>query len=143
MQYPVPQFTEVEDKIIGPLTLRQFLIILCTGGLVFFMYSVSKDLVITAFSALIFGIPGVILAFAPFNGRPMYRSIPVFVAFVNNPKVLVFRKESLGAHTVVKAVEVSAEKPTGALDEDPRTRLRKIQYQLEQRAGQEAELLRK
>ena len=28
MQFPVPQFTDVEDKIIGPLTLKQFGIIL-------------------------------------------------------------------------------------------------------------------
>ncbi len=31
MQYPVPQFQDVEDKIIGPLTFKQFIYIL--GGL--------------------------------------------------------------------------------------------------------------
>ena len=40
MEYQVPQFIEVEDKIIGPLTLRQFIYIAGAGGLsiVFFAY---------------------------------------------------------------------------------------------------------
>mgnify|MGYP003393063378 CR=1 FL=1 len=40
MEYQVPQFIEVEDKIIGPLTLKQFIYIAGAGGLcvVFFVY---------------------------------------------------------------------------------------------------------
>ena len=143
MQYPVPQFTEVEDKIIGPLTLRQFLILLGAGGLVFMVYSGSKDLVITSFAALFVGIPALILAFAPFNGRPMYRSISIFISFLSSPKILVFRKESSNAASItVGTVKVAQEKSKGALEEDPRTRLKKIQYQLEQRAKQEEEILK-
>jgi hypothetical protein len=35
MQYPVPQFTDVEDRIIGPLTLKQFGIIFGAGVVIF------------------------------------------------------------------------------------------------------------
>ena len=40
MEYQVPQFIEVEDKIIGPLTLKQFIYIAGASGLciVFFVY---------------------------------------------------------------------------------------------------------
>ena len=40
MEYQVPQFIEVEDKIVGPLTLKQFIYIAGAGGLcvVFFVY---------------------------------------------------------------------------------------------------------
>lgn len=40
MEYQVPQFIEVEDKIVGPLTLRQFIYVAGAGGLciVFFVY---------------------------------------------------------------------------------------------------------
>ena len=31
MQFPVPQFTDVEDKIIGPLTVKQFGILFGVG----------------------------------------------------------------------------------------------------------------
>jgi hypothetical protein len=33
MQYQVPQFIEIEDKIFGPLTLKQFLYLAGGGGL--------------------------------------------------------------------------------------------------------------
>jgi hypothetical protein len=145
MQFPVPQFTEVEDKIIANLTFRQFGIILATGGMIFFTYSVSKDVIVTGFAAFIFGIPGLGLAFAQFNGRPMYRSIPLLFQYLTSNKLFVFRKQSLDAGalavgTLTIKPEVQTKRP---LDEDPMTRLKKIQYQLEQRASEEAELLRK
>jgi hypothetical protein len=36
MQFPVPQFTDVEDKIIGPLTVKQFFILLVSAAIIFF-----------------------------------------------------------------------------------------------------------
>ena len=40
MEYQVPQFIEVEDKIVGPLTLKQFIYVAGAGGLciIFFVY---------------------------------------------------------------------------------------------------------
>src|SRR3989339_805610 len=35
MQFTVPQFIEVEAKIIGPISARQFIELLVTGGLTF------------------------------------------------------------------------------------------------------------
>jgi len=40
MQFPVPQNVEIEDKLIGPLTLKQFLYLLAGGILEFFFFSV-------------------------------------------------------------------------------------------------------
>jgi hypothetical protein len=49
MQYQVPQFDDVEDKIAGPFTLRQFIYICTSIGASFFLYftvnvSLSKRL---------------------------------------------------------------------------------------------------
>ena len=38
MQFQVPQFTEAEDKIVGPLTLRQFIYIAAAGGVSVMLY---------------------------------------------------------------------------------------------------------
>ena len=38
MQFQVPQFIEVEDKIFGPLTFRQFLYLAGGAGLSFILY---------------------------------------------------------------------------------------------------------
>ena len=69
MEYQVPQFIEVEDKIVGPLTLTQFIYIAGTGGLcvVFFYY-------LPLVFALLFSAPvvalGASLSFYRVNGKP-------------------------------------------------------------------------
>lgn len=145
MQYPVPQFTDVEDKIIGNLTFRQFGIILATGGLIFFVYSITKDFIITGFAGLVLGIPGLLLAFMQFNGRPLYRNIPLVIKHFTGQKVLIFRKQSTLTQSVMLGEIKLDSKLTNknSLDEDPRTRLKKIEYQLEQRAKEEEEILGK
>ena len=40
MRFQVPQFIEVEDKIFGPLTLKQFIYLAGAGGLVFVLWRV-------------------------------------------------------------------------------------------------------
>jgi len=69
MQFNVPQFIEIRDKIIGPLTMRQFLYILAGMGALAILWFFMQLWIF-----LIISIPIVIfcllLAFYKFNGRP-------------------------------------------------------------------------
>jgi hypothetical protein len=94
MQFPVPQFTEVEDKIIGSLTIKQFGIIFAAGILIFLGYSASKSILVLVFLFVLFGIPALGLAFANINGRPLYNTIGFFIKFILSPKLMVFHKET-------------------------------------------------
>lgn len=71
MRYVVPQFIDVEDKIIGPLTVRQFLIALGTVGVLFLEYKL-----VTFGLFLAIGIPtlaiGGLFAFFRVNGQPFH-----------------------------------------------------------------------
>jgi hypothetical protein len=69
-QYQVPQFIEVEDKIFGPLTLKQFIYIAGGGGLclLFFTLLPLYLTVILAIPVLAFSAG---LAFYTVNGRPL------------------------------------------------------------------------
>src|SRR5258708_12588137 len=98
MQYAVPQFTEVEDKLIGPLTLKQFLIILATGGIVMFFYSLLKLSIFFYFFAIPTSLLGLGLTFGKFNGRPLFRYIGVFVAFTSRPQVSIFNREDFSCN---------------------------------------------
>ncbi len=53
MRYQVPQFIEVEDKIFGPLTLKQFIYIAGGAGLSFIIYRFLPSLLISAIPILI------------------------------------------------------------------------------------------
>ena len=69
MQFQVPQFIEVEDKIFGPLTFRQFVFIAGGFGMAYVLWRV---LPIYLAAPLILGVGGfaAALAFFQFNGRP-------------------------------------------------------------------------
>lgn len=70
MQYQVPQFIEIEDKIFGPLTLKQFIYLAAAGGacLVFFTFLPLYLTIILAIPVIGFALA---LAFYEINGRPL------------------------------------------------------------------------
>lgn len=71
LQFTVPQFIDVEDKIIGPITVRQFLIILAGGLFIAISYKIFDFSAFVTVGLLIFGLSG-ILAFLKINGRPFH-----------------------------------------------------------------------
>ena len=69
MQFQVPQFIEVEDKIFGPLTFKQFVYI---GGGVGADYLLWRLLPIYVAGPLMLAVAAAAaaLAFMQYNGRP-------------------------------------------------------------------------
>lgn len=70
MRYQVPQFIEIEDKIFGPLTLRQFIYLAGGGGICLVFFSL-----LPIYLTVILAIPVIALsaglAFYQVNGRPL------------------------------------------------------------------------
>ena len=150
MQFPVPQFTEVEDKIIGPLTLKQFGIIFGAGVLVFLVYTVSgKNLIAGIIGLLFFGLPALGVAFAKVNGRPLYNSFGYMLEFIFSQKVLIFHKEvSADGSSKVKNAEVKSASQTvqataSQTAETTETRIKKVHELLHKKAEEEAVLAKK
>lgn len=70
-QFTVPQFIDVEDKIIGPITTRQFIILLATGLLIFILYKLLAFTPFIIIAIILFGAGGTI-AFIRINGQPFH-----------------------------------------------------------------------
>ncbi len=70
-QFTVPQFIDVEDKIIGPVTTRQFVILLAAAILIAIFYKVFDFTAFVVFGLLTIGI-AFVLAFVKVNGRPFH-----------------------------------------------------------------------
>ncbi|MBM3260830.1 PrgI family protein [Candidatus Kaiserbacteria bacterium] len=69
MQFQVPQFIEVEDKIFGPFTFRQFIYLVGGAGACYLVWRVLP--VFVSLPLIIFIAPfSVALAFFQMNGRP-------------------------------------------------------------------------
>lgn len=144
MQYPVPQFTEVEDKLIGSLTLKQFGIVFGAGVIVFLAYSATKSLIVLVFFAIIVGIPALGVAFAKINGRPLYKMLPFVIKFFTAPREMVFHKDAanLQDNSQIKNVETAAPQPVELPKEQAKTKLQEINRLLEQQEREEEELVR-
>lgn len=107
-QITVPQFLDVEDRIIGPITVRQFIEIL-VGSLIIFIFYKSFDFSLFLVSGLlVFGIT-MLFAFAKINGQPFHNFLLNFIATLKNPKLKIWKK-------VVNTAEIKAgwQKPAEA-----------------------------
>ena len=93
MQFVVPQFIDVEDKILGPLTVRQFILILIWGIIGFLNLRILSNFLVAVlvdigWSAFIF-----LFAFIKINGRPFHFFILSLVQTTRQPKLRVWHKE--------------------------------------------------
>lgn len=91
-QYTVPQFIEREPKILGPLTVRQFLLMLVAVGLVFASYKLA-DLALFAVEAIIIIGVFALFAFAKVNGRPFHHFVLSILKISRRPKVRVWDRK--------------------------------------------------
>ncbi len=91
-QFVVPQFLDVEAKIIGPITARQFLILLGVLLLEFIIYRVFLNI----FFMLGLGIPvlvgGLVFAFFKVNGLPFHFIALNMVQTLRKPPLRVWDK---------------------------------------------------
>ena len=70
MRFQVPQFIEVEDKIFGPLTLKQFIYLAGGGGLSFLVYAFLHSLTLSLVPIIAIMAVSAALAFYKVNNKP-------------------------------------------------------------------------
>jgi hypothetical protein len=141
MQYPVPQFTDVEDKIIGSLSFKQFGILGAAGAFVFFVYSVTKSIPIALVAVVFVGGPAAFVAFFKLNGRPLYTNAAVVFRYLISPKTMVFDKQGL-QNDWETSVQAATPAPETASKSPINSQLKNVAYQLQQQAAAERELTR-
>jgi len=70
-QFVVPQFIDVEGKIIGPITVRQFVILLAATIIIAISYKVFDFSLFIVVAVVVFLI-AFLFAFIKVNGRPFH-----------------------------------------------------------------------
>jgi len=91
-QFVVPQFIEVEDKIIGPVTVRQFIIMLCGGVLVFIVYRFADFILFVILTAIIGGLV-IMFSFVKINGQTFHYFILNIFQTLKKPGKRIWRKD--------------------------------------------------
>ncbi len=107
MQFQVPQFIEVEDKIFGPFTFRQFVFLAGGAGMAYIVWRILPLLIAAPIIVAIGGL-AVALAFVQYNGRPF------IVAMEHAFYFMLHRKLYLWNNAPKKQVIVPEKTPTQA-----------------------------
>lgn len=109
-QFVVPQFIDAEDKILGPLTGRQFVIMLLV-----FMTEAIMWRVMPFVWFLVVGIPffafGVILAFVKVNGQAFHLFMLNLTQSLKKPRLRVWDKRLTDAEVRAHMTKVEPPKP--------------------------------
>ncbi len=93
MRFQVPQFIEVEDKIFGPLTLKQFIYLAGGGGLSFLVYVFFNSLLLAVIPIIV--IMGISFAFAFYkiNNKPFVNVVESAFKYYLGGKLYIWKKE--------------------------------------------------
>lgn len=92
MRFQVPQFIEVEDKIFGPLTLKQFIYLVGGGGLSFLVYALLDSIILSLIPIVIIMAISGALAFVKIHNRPMINVVEAAFKYYIGSKLYVWRK---------------------------------------------------
>ena len=109
-QFTVPQFIDVEDKIFGPITSRQFVIMLLAAVLIAICYKLCDFSLFIVLGLFIFCASGIV-AFLKVNGMAMHYFILNFIQTVKKPALRVWNKSDIINDDVLE--KTSVKKPTG------------------------------
>ncbi len=106
MHYNVPQFIDIEDRIVGPLTAKQLLWMFAMGGVLLILWATIDNKI----NFFIVGIPVslafVALAFYRPYGQPLSKFIASAFLFTVKPKVYFWRRENmLERKTKIKSIK--------------------------------------
>lgn len=116
-RYLVPQFLEIEPRIIGPVTIRQFLILMYGAFVDFIVWKLLSD----SYQNWALGIMFihtmllVILAFAKVNGQSFHYFILNIVRTSKKPKLRIWTKLKVKSLMVEEIIEEKLKNPTKPL----------------------------
>ncbi len=91
MRFQVPQFIEIEDKIFGPLTFKQFVYLAGGAGGCFLLF-----VFLPTFFAIILSVPVAslagALAFYRYNEKPFIHFVEAFFKYLTTNKLYIWKK---------------------------------------------------
>lgn len=113
MRASIPQFIDVEDKVVGPFTIKQFLWLLLGGGI-----AMVEFLIFTLGVFIVLAVPTIgisaALAFGKVNGKPFYVYLASLAGFYARPQERIWKRiadvkkpgsTNLAAHKKVNRTE--------------------------------------
>lgn len=92
MRFQVPQFTDVEDKIIGPFTFKQFVYLAGSAGIIVVLFVFTPKFIAFALALPVAAFGGA-LAFYKINNQPFIKMVEYFLKYHVTNKLYLWKHE--------------------------------------------------
>ena len=94
MQFHIPQYIDIEDKLFGPLTLKQAIYVLGGGGGIYLMYRIIPSIFFAAPIMLGIAVLTWALAFYPKEklGKPFIERLEAGFSYMMGAKLYTWKK---------------------------------------------------
>lgn len=93
MRFQIPQFIEIEDKIFGPLTFKQFVYLAGGGAMCLLLFVFLPNFLAIVLSLPIAGFAAA-LAFLKINDKPFIHLIEAFFHYSTKSKLYIWKKQA-------------------------------------------------
>lgn len=91
MQFKVPQFLDIEDKIFGPFTFSEFAYLVGGGGLCFILYKLLPLIMAIIPILLVMGFALALVFYKP-NGKPFIYMVEASIVYLIQDKLYIWKK---------------------------------------------------
>ena len=130
MQFKVPQFIDVEDKLFGPFTFRQFAYLIGGAGLVFVLY---KTLPI--WISIFFIIPAValslLLTFYKINEKPFIFYLQAGINYLVSSKLYIWKQRLIRPEDKKEEIIHGAVSMTSVIPTNTASKLKDLSWSLD------------
>jgi len=109
-QFTVPQFIDVENKIIGPITVRQFVIFLGAAIIIALAYRLFDFSLFVTVAVLIL-VVSVTFAFVKINAQPFHLFVLSLFQTVRRPKTRVWNNRLTPLDDMIAVAPTSTTSP--------------------------------
>jgi hypothetical protein len=97
MRFEVPQFIEIEDKIFGPFTWKQFVYLAGGVGFAAVLFFTASKVIFVLFGLPIGGLAA-LLAFYQVNNRPFSGFLESVMRYFSNSKLYLWKRTGTGIY---------------------------------------------
>jgi hypothetical protein len=112
MNFTIPQFIEMESKVVGPLTFKQFVFVAIGGTLSFVLYfSLGKTSMPLALALIAIVMGGACaLAFVKVNGIDIIKVIEHYIAYSMAPRIFLWQSFDLPNQHITAQEKITIQK---------------------------------
>lgn len=130
MQFKVPQFLEIEDKIFGPFTFKQFVYLAGGAGLCFVLFKLMGLLFGIIPMLIVAGISLALTFYRP-NNKPFIDMIEAGFKYTTQSKLYIWKRRTVKKSELLQA---SSQKKEEEQENEPRlgrSKLRDLAWSLD------------